>query len=80
MWSKYKVGSSLAVRDALRSGFGLSLIPLIYVREDLMIGRLQTVLDDWAPNESILYAVYPSRRSVVSKVRVFIDFLTDEFQ
>lgn len=76
---RYKVDSSLAVRDALRNGFGLSLIPLMYVREDLMAGRLQTVLDDWAPNESILYAIYPSRRYVISKVRVFIDFLIDEF-
>jgi DNA-binding transcriptional LysR family regulator len=36
-------------------------------------------LDDWTLNESILYAVYPSRRYVVSKVRAFIDFLIDEF-
>ena len=76
--SRYKVSSSLAVRDALRSGFGLSLIPWIYVREDLKAGRLQTVLDDWSPNETILYAVYPSRRYVVSKVRAFIDFLIEE--
>ena len=76
---RYKVDSSLAVRDALRNGFGLSLIPLMYVKEDLKAGHLQTVLDDWAPNESILYAVYPSRRYVVSKVRAFIDFLIDEF-
>jgi DNA-binding transcriptional LysR family regulator len=76
---RYKVGSSLAVRDALRNGFGLSLIPLMYVKEDLKAGHLQTVLDDWTLNESILYAVYPSRRYVVSKVRAFIDFLIDEF-
>ena len=76
---RYQVDSSLAVCDALVNGFGLSLIPLMYVRDDLMVGRLQTVLDDWAPNESTLYAIYPSRRHLVSKVRVFIDFLIDEF-
>jgi DNA-binding transcriptional LysR family regulator len=76
---RYKVDSSIAVRDALRNGFGLSLIPLMYVKDDLKAGKLTTVLDDWAPNETTLYAIYPSRRYVVSKVRAFIDFLIDEF-
>ncbi len=75
---RYKVTSSLAVRDALCAGFGLSLIPWIYVREELESGRLNTVLEDWAPDETTLYAVYPTKRYVVSKVRTFIDFLVDE--
>ena len=75
---RYKVNSSLAVRDAIRAGFGLSLIPWIYVREDLEEGCLQTVLDEWSPNEATLYAVYPSKRYVPSKVRAFLDFLAEE--
>lgn len=75
---RYKVNSSLAVRDALRAGFGLSLIPWIYVREDLNEGRLQTVLDGWSPDETTLYTVYPSNRYVTSKVRAFLDFLVEE--
>lgn len=75
---RYKVTSSLAVRDALRAGFGLSLIPWIYVREDLEQGCLLTVLDDWLPDKTTLYAVYPSKRYVSSKVRAFLDFLVEE--
>jgi DNA-binding transcriptional LysR family regulator len=75
---RYKVTSSLAVRDALRAGFGLSLIPWIYVREDIETGRLQTVLDEWSAPELSVYAVYPSRRYVVAKVRSFVDFLVEE--
>ncbi|MEM7138033.1 MAG: LysR family transcriptional regulator [Myxococcota bacterium] len=75
---RYKVGSSLAVRDALRAGFGLSLIPRIYVEEDLLEGRLRTVLDAWSLDETHVYAVYPSQRYVVPKVRAFVDFLADE--
>ncbi len=77
---RYKVSSSLAVRDALRAGFGLSLVPRMYVAEDLQAGRLCTALEDWTPNETGLYAVYPSRRYVMSKVRVFLDFLVAELQ
>lgn len=76
---RYKVSSSLAVRDAVRNGFGISLIPRVYVKEDLQSGRLQSVLEEWVANETILYAVYPSKRYVVSKVRAFLDFLIEEF-
>lgn len=76
---RYSVGSSLAVRDALRAGFGLSLIPRLYVQEDLAEGRLSAVLKDWKANETTLYAVYPSRRLLVPKVRVFIAFLKELF-
>lgn len=75
---RYEVSSSLAVRDALYEGHGLSLIPLAYVRADLRSGRLRAVLRDWTADESTLYAVYPSARFVAPKVRAFIGFLVDE--
>ncbi len=75
----YKVTSSIAVRDALRAGYGISLIPKRYVIEDLRAGRLRTALDDWSCDETRIYAVYPSRRYLVSKVRVFLDFLIEHF-
>ncbi len=75
---RYKVTTSLAVRDALLAGFGISLIPRIYVEKDILEGRLMTALDDWAPAETSIYVVYPSRQYVLPKVRAFIDFLIDE--
>ena len=75
---RYKVGSSLAVRDALRAGFGLSLVPRVYVQDDLASGALRAVLDDWRPVQTDIYVVYPSRRHMVAKVRAFIDFLVEE--
>ncbi|HZH02544.1 MAG TPA: LysR family transcriptional regulator [Myxococcaceae bacterium] len=75
---RYKVTSSLAVRDALCAGFGLSLIPWIYVRDEIDRGRLQTVLDDWSAVQLSIYAVYPSKRQVAPKVRAFVDFLVEE--
>jgi DNA-binding transcriptional LysR family regulator len=78
--ARYSVSSSLAVRDALREGFGLSLIPRRYVQKDLEEGRLQTVLDDWRTVETTLYAVYPSRQHLAPKVRAFLDFLVEEFR
>ena len=73
--ARYSVSSSLAVRDALRAGTGLSLIPRAYVQDDLHQGRLQAVLQDWHTVDTTLYAVYPSRQHLAPKVRVFLDFL-----
>lgn len=77
--SRYSVSSSLAVRDALRAGFGLSLMPYPYVEEDLKIGRLQAALEDWSTVETTLYAVYPSRQHPVPKLRAMLDFLIEAF-
>ena len=77
--ARYSVSSSLAVRDALRAGFGVSLMPLPYVEDDLRNGRLQSALGDWSTVETALYAVYPSRQHVAPKLRAFLDFLADEF-
>lgn len=76
---RYSVTSSIAVRDALCAGFGLSMIPYPYVEKDLKEGRLHTVLDGWDKPETTIYAIYPSRQHVAPKIRAFIDFLIDEF-
>jgi DNA-binding transcriptional LysR family regulator len=78
--SRYSVSSSLAVCDALRAGFGLSLVPRPYVERDLREGRLQAVLEDWSTVTTTLYAVYPSRRHLAPKIRAFLEFLAETFE
>ncbi len=74
---RYKVTSSLAVRDALLSGFGVSMTPRLYVREHLAAGALVPLIPDWTPMDTTLYAIYPSARHVQAKVRAFLDFLVE---
>lgn len=78
--SRYRVSTSLAVREALLDGYGLSLIPAPYVREEIASGRLETVLEDWASPDTQVYAVYPSRRYLLPKVRALIDHLAEDLQ
>ena len=75
---RYRATSSLVVRDAVRAGCGLTLLPSIYVQADLEDGTLETVLNDWTSIKSTVYAVYPSRQYLPAKVRAFIDFVTEE--
>lgn len=75
---RYKVSSSIAVRDALLAGFGVSLVPRIYVEQELTAGRLEAVLEDWEADRTPVYAVYPSRH-LAAKTRAFVDFLLERF-
>lgn len=77
--SRYSVTSSLAVRDALCAGFGISLIPRPYVEAHLISGELVSVLEDWTTVETTLYAVYHSRQHLAPKVRAFVDFVVEQF-
>lgn len=77
--ARYSVSSSLAVRDALRAGFGVSLMPRPYVERDLKDGRLQSALEDWNSVETTLYAVYSSRQHLAPRIRSFLDFLAETF-
>jgi DNA-binding transcriptional LysR family regulator len=75
---RYRVTSSLAVRDALLAGFGVSLVPRIYVADQLDRGDLTTLLDDWSATETTVYALYPSKKHVSAKVKAFLDFVAEQ--
>jgi len=47
------------------------------VGPDLQSGRLVQLLPDHACQKAAIQAVYPERRNLSPKVRVFIDFLAE---
>ncbi|MFO1203610.1 MAG: LysR family transcriptional regulator [Tabrizicola sp.] len=73
-----RLGSHLAVRDAVLAGAGIAALPGIIARPDLAAGRLVRLLPDWATPRKALYFVYPSAQSVTARLRVFIDHLVRE--
>ncbi|GAA5233405.1 LysR family transcriptional regulator [Verticiella sediminum] len=60
-------------------GIGIIRSPLFVVEEDLRTGRLQRILSEAQSVDPDLLAVYPSRRHLPAKVRVFVDFLCEHF-
>jgi DNA-binding transcriptional LysR family regulator len=60
-------------------GAGIALEPDFIVGDDIARGRLVPILRDFKPRSSPIYAVYPSRRHLSAKVRVFVDFLFGRF-
>ncbi len=66
-----------AVRAAIE-GVGLLQAPLDYVRADLAVGRLVTVLDEWAPPPlDGMFLYYPSRRQIRPALKALVDFFRE---
>jgi DNA-binding transcriptional LysR family regulator len=61
------------------AGMGLGLMPEGLAERDLESGRLVMALPEYRPPASQLFAVYASRRYLSAKVRVFIDFLAEQW-
>lgn len=80
-----KVAGSLECNDGAvlhewaLAGKGLSWRSLWEVGDDIAAGRLLTVLDDCAAPPVGIYAVFPQRRQLPLRVRLFIDLLRQNY-
>jgi DNA-binding transcriptional LysR family regulator len=54
--------------------------PRFLVADDLAAGRLVPVLTGFQTAELTINAIYPHRRHLSAKVRIFIDLLTRHFR
>ncbi len=73
--SRLMVNGGPATRDALLAGLGLASMPAFFLSEELQTGRLLKVLQDHQVDPSRLYAVFPHRQHLPTKVRAFVDLL-----
>lgn len=61
------------------AGVGIAFEPDFIVNSFIESGKLVPILQNWLPDPSPIYAVYPSRRHLSAKVRTFVDFLAAYF-
>ncbi|HDR9771523.1 TPA: LysR family transcriptional regulator [Burkholderia cepacia ATCC 25416] len=69
-----------ALRDAAVHGVGIVQLPCMVVEDDLRDGTLVDVLPGWAPKGGVVHAVFPSRRGLLPRVRLLIDFLAEHIR
>lgn len=73
-----QTNSSEVVRECLLAGLGIAQRSTWDVGEQLQRGDLSIVLPEYQASKRVaVHAVYPSRRFLPVKVRVFIDFLAE---
>lgn len=72
---RFECNDGAVLREWALAGRGLAWRSLWEVGEDLRAGRLVPVLDAWAARPLGIYAVFPQRRQLPLRVRLFIDYL-----
>lgn len=67
------------LRHAALLGHGISMHPIYMVAQDIHDQRLKVVLPAYRPTGLDIYVVYPSRRNMPGRVRLFVEFLRERF-
>jgi DNA-binding transcriptional LysR family regulator len=75
-----EVNSPIAARAAALAGLGFAILPDFIAAAEIESGRLVRVLDKFLPDGRGIFAVYPHRRYLPAKVRVFVDYLVQWFK
>lgn len=72
---KLTVNSVQAVKAAVRSGYGIAMLPRQLAKEDLESGSIVEILSEYVLKERKVYALYRERVNTPRKVKAFIDEL-----
>ncbi|HRA77785.1 MAG TPA: LysR family transcriptional regulator [Burkholderiaceae bacterium] len=67
------------LRDWALAGRGLAWRSMWEVGEDLKGGRLRSVLDEYSAPDNAIYALFPQRKHLPLRVRMFVDYLKNTY-
>jgi len=73
----YNVNNSEALREALLQGVGIGRLPTFVAGPDIKSGELVSLFEEYQMPDKTIYAVFPERQYLPSKVRAFIDFAVE---
>lgn len=65
--------------EAAVRGVGIVFEPAFIVGPDVRAGRLVPLLQDYEPAPLPIYAVYPTRKHLSAKVRLFVEFMLESY-
>jgi DNA-binding transcriptional LysR family regulator len=65
--------------EAACAGGGIALMPKEVAARSIKEGRLLRILANWDAEDVTIHLVFPTRRGMAPAVRVFIDYLAEQF-
>lgn len=77
---RFKSDNLNSLRQAALAHFGIAYLPKALVYEDLMEGKLCSILDGLAAKDLGIYAVYPKTRQPDMKLKLLIEYFRKAFQ
>ncbi|MDA7746743.1 LysR family transcriptional regulator [Psychromonas sp.] len=75
-----RCNSGVALVDAALKDIGIIQLPDYYVQSYIESGELITILEQFRESAEGIWAVYPQNRYLSPKVRMLIDYLTENLQ
>lgn len=72
---RWRCNSGSAVVEAALAGMGICQLPEFYVLPLIAQGKLEPLLEEYAPDAEPIWAVYPQRRHLQPKISALIDLL-----
>jgi DNA-binding transcriptional LysR family regulator len=77
--SSLRCNNDFALKQAALDGLGIGMFPSFFVEREIADGRLRQVLAEHGTGELSINVVYASKRHLLPKARVFVDFLVERF-
>jgi DNA-binding transcriptional LysR family regulator len=74
--SRFSANSGDVLAEAAARGLGIAQLPDFIAEPYLRDGRLEEILEEFAPGELGVYALLPGARHLPYRVRVLIEFLS----
>ena len=76
----WRSNNASALITASREGLGICRLPELYVKPYLLDGSLVSIFDEYRYGDFPVWLVYPNTRYVSAKVRMFIDYFSDNIE
>ncbi|MBA3816863.1 MAG: LysR family transcriptional regulator, partial [Parachlamydiaceae bacterium] len=73
-----RVNDAQTMVNLALEGLGIVMLHHYVVKEHLESGALQEILTSYIHSQIPIFVAYPQRRFIASKVRCFIDFITEK--
>src|SRR5258708_6238047 len=74
-----EVNTPDGIRTATLDGLGIAYAPVGLFEDALLDGRLQLLLEDYPGPPTPIQLIYPERRLLSQRAKVFMDFVAEEF-
>ena len=76
--STFRCNSGASIASAATAGMGVCQLPGFYVLPRIGRGELEEILEEYAPDDEPIWAVYPQRRHLLPKISLLVDRLRQQ--
>lgn len=76
----FKGNSPKSIRQMAVSGLGIGMCPMYVISQDVIAGRLKVLFQQNEAYDFGVFAIYPHRQHLSTRVRVLVDFFASQFR